>query len=266
MSKITDINICPTDAKKQYIVPTINWLEPIKELITNDIGTEGLLIISKLIKKEKVIVKITFGYNKKIKVFNNLLKNEKHNLIKTYCVFTCYENEKTLSNKYKDSNDFCNGTSEDQLILLEIMKKYEGSLSSYEGNLNFNTYMNVLKQIILIQIYLFEKYGIVHNDLHNGNILIKRHSHTQNFEYKISNKTIAIDSKIEFILSDFGYAVSYDENIFNKYDDNFLFDKKINKLNVLNFNENFTLSNNILSVINNSLNLLNVDDRKNEIF
>ena len=103
-------DICLTNnVTKQYIIPTTAWLKPNEELITEDISTEGFLIIADLIKKEKVIVKITKGYNKKIKYLNKLFKNEKYNLIKTYCNFYCHENDKTVTSKYKDKNELEKG-------------------------------------------------------------------------------------------------------------------------------------------------------------
>ena len=51
--------ICPQDNNKQYIIPTKKWLKPLEPLITEDINTEGLLMIAKFIDTEEVIVKIT---------------------------------------------------------------------------------------------------------------------------------------------------------------------------------------------------------------
>lgn len=261
IKKTKDIYLT-NNVTKQYIIPTIEWLKPNEELITEDISTEGFLIIADLIKKEKVIVKITKGYNKKVKYFNNLFKNEKYNLIKTYCNFYCHENDKTLTSKYKDKNEFCSGNNEQQLILLEIMKKYEGSLTLLEGKLNSYTYLEILKQLLLTQIYLFEKYGFIHNDLHSGNILYKTYSTNEDISYNVLDNVIIVNSIVEIIFSDFSYAISYDENVFNNFDSNFLFDKTINKPNKINFHKELTLLNNIVAVVNNSLNLLNFNDKK----
>jgi len=56
--------ICPQDNNKQYIIPTKKWLKPIEKLIT-----EGLLVVSKFIDKEEVIVKITKQKKENIKKY-----------------------------------------------------------------------------------------------------------------------------------------------------------------------------------------------------
>jgi len=69
--------ICPQDNNKQYIIPTKKWLKPIEKLITEDINTEGLLMVSKFIDKEEVIVKITKQKKENIKKANIILEANK---------------------------------------------------------------------------------------------------------------------------------------------------------------------------------------------
>ena len=49
---------CPKNNQKQYIIPTKNWLKPIKPYIVDDLSTEGLLMLTNYLEREKIIVKI----------------------------------------------------------------------------------------------------------------------------------------------------------------------------------------------------------------
>jgi len=60
--------------KKGYIIPTKEWLNPISKFIPSDLNNDSMLILSNLMKKEKVIVKITDQNNNKIIYFDKILK------------------------------------------------------------------------------------------------------------------------------------------------------------------------------------------------
>ena len=159
---------------KQYIIPTTKWLNPISKFISEDINNDGLMILSNLVKKEKVIVKITSKKNRKIIYLDKILKTEP-NFIYTYCAFSCDENISILNDQYKKTQSFCNGDIKPtKNITLEIMKRYHnGSLNTLINLLDLDKFTNILKQLILAQINAFFKYGFVHNDLHLGNILFE---------------------------------------------------------------------------------------------
>jgi hypothetical protein len=44
---------------KKYIIPTNEWLKPLKPLDSEDINSRSLIMLSKLVDKEKVVVKLT---------------------------------------------------------------------------------------------------------------------------------------------------------------------------------------------------------------
>jgi len=89
-SKTIHIN---TEKDKKYIIPTNDWLISIKPLITNDINTRSLIMLSKLIDKGEVVVKITKNSNfEQIKLINNLVKNNP-NMLHTFGTLQCDENE-----------------------------------------------------------------------------------------------------------------------------------------------------------------------------
>jgi len=61
---------------KGYMIPTKTWLKPLSKLIIkkNNPNTVGLILLSELLNKEKLIVKITPNYNKKIIIIDKILQ------------------------------------------------------------------------------------------------------------------------------------------------------------------------------------------------
>ena len=165
--------ICPQDTNKQYIIPTKKWLKPIEKYITYDVNTEGLIMLGKFIDKEEVIIKITKDKRYDIIEINKLIK-DLPNFAETYCSFSWLENFDSLSNEYKDSKSFCNAKDDNKVITLEIMKKYKnGSLFKLQNKLNIEQVVNIMKQLMLAQIHAYSKTGLLHNDMHLGNILVR---------------------------------------------------------------------------------------------
>ena len=256
---------CPVDKKnKYYIIPTNKWLIPYKKLITNELNENGLLMIIKSVKNEKILVKITKGLNKDVITFNELFTNEP-NFIKTYCNFSCWENKNNLKSEYKDIGGFCNinDKNNDHLITLEIMKRYnDGNLEKRTGNTLFKAYICILRQIILAQLYAFDKYGFIHLDLHLGNILIEQYDKPINITYLIKNNpyaindtNIIIETKLKIIITDFDNCISYDPEIYKKYNPEFL-DIKIT------YDYENTLFSKLVSTILNSTRLLNLENER----
>ena len=84
MSLIT----CKYNNIKNYLTPTKSWLEPLEVFVPEEISSRGILIISEMIKKEKIMVKVTKGRNHNLEKINNLIKNLP-NFVYTYCVIIC---------------------------------------------------------------------------------------------------------------------------------------------------------------------------------
>lgn len=244
--------ICPQDSNKQYIIPTKKWLNPLEPLITEDINTEGLLMIAKFIDTEEVIVKITKEKRDDIIEINKLIK-DLPNFIETYCSFSCLENFNSLSNEYKDSNSFCNATKDNnKIITLEIMKKYKnGSLFKFQNKLNKGQVVNILEQLTLAQIHAYSNVGFVHNDLHLGNILIHKLKKPIQTKYEIQTDS-HIKTEIN-VLSNFIIPLISDFN------EAFIY-KKDNNFTLEEFNKQFTLCKNINKTFNQCLLLLNEQD------
>lgn len=242
--------ICPKNINKQYIIPTKKWLIPIEKYITDDINTEGLIMIGKFMDKEKVIVKITKQKKNNIKKSNIIIEATKivktiPNFVETFCSFSCLENFESLDNEYKDSKSFCNGKDDGYYILIEIMKKYKhGSLFKFKNKLNLTKVVNIVQQLILAQMYAYSKTGFLHNDTHLGNILIHKPEQPIQIKYEIQTESLR-DKKI-FISSDFIPIISdFNESTIYK-----------NDLERDDFNYNYTLCNNINNTFNQCLLLL----------
>lgn len=72
---------------KKYIIPTNEWLKPLKPLKNDDINSRSLIMLSKLVDKEKVVVKITKNIDyKKINIINNYIKHNP-NMLHTFGTF-----------------------------------------------------------------------------------------------------------------------------------------------------------------------------------
>jgi RIO-like serine/threonine protein kinase len=238
--------ICPQETNKQYIIPTKKWLKPIEKYITYDVNTEGLIMLGKFIDKEEVIVKITKDKRYDIIEINKLIK-DLPNFAETYCSFSCLENFDSLFNEYKDSKSFCNAKDDNKVITLEIMKKYKnGSLFKLQNKLNIEQVVNIMKQLMLAQMHAYSKTGLLHNDMHLGNVLIHKSKKLIQIKYEIQTDShikteINISSDFIPIISDFNEASIY---------------KKDHDLKLLEFRKQFTLCKNINDTFNQCLLLL----------
>ena len=213
---------CPIDeSTKYYLIPTKKWLKPLEQLLINDSNTAGLLMIAKLIGEEKVIVKITKGNNKKIKILSRTL-NSLFNFTNTYCSFSCLEDYSKILKKYENEIAFCDKTGS-KTITIEIMKKYDGSLSKLENKLTIKQTTKILIQILYSVMEAFNKYGFVHEDMSLGNILYRIKTQNEVIEYNLTKKRTLYENltigEIIPIISDYDKSESYNNDIFSKYSD-----------------------------------------------
>jgi RIO-like serine/threonine protein kinase len=145
-------------------------------------------MIGKLIEieKEKTIVKITKGNNKKIKIISMKLNNV-YNFAKTYCSFSCLEDYSKIIKEYKDEKYFCENNG-NKIITIEIMKKYDGSLNKLQNTLTKKQTIKILIQILYSIIEAFYKYGFIHEDLSLGNLLYGIKTTNEVVEYNLTKK------------------------------------------------------------------------------
>lgn len=127
---------------KEYklLLPTDNWLIPIKKMVTDDVNTFGLLMIAKYLRANKqAIVKITRNANfKKIIMINNLIGGLP-NFVVTFASFFCMESDFVLQSLYEDFTGFCTQHKSDvdnTEINLEVMKMYSNSFKKYTNKPN----------------------------------------------------------------------------------------------------------------------------------
>ena len=130
---------------KKYIISTTEWLEPVKELISNDISTKGLLMLGNYMRTHQVVVKITRNITNNYNMIKYAIKKSSNlpNFVKTFCIlirsriiaknsfrigaFRCMESSINIDTKYKDTNGFCLASSDlptNEEIMIEIMYKY----------------------------------------------------------------------------------------------------------------------------------------------
>jgi hypothetical protein len=254
---------------KEYKIPTNSWLRPLEILVDeyNSQNSDRIIIDSEIleneIKRERVIVKVIKNntYINTNKELYSIIKTSTH-VSKIYCFINCSESKTALTNNYKDMIGFCNGNhldKDDQFVTIEVMRRYESSLNKYEGKMNLKNMIYSLKYLLLIQLELFESYGFVHNDMHLGNILIKKlDNQTTTINFIYDNNEIKFDTKIMFYLNDFDYSLI----LFDRYNRSIKdFLKKPN-----NRKYDYTLESNIYNTFYHCINLLDDEKKKTKLY
>jgi len=220
---------CPTNGK-DYIMPTKRWLQPIKDLTFADVSTShGKIILSNMISdkinKNEILVKITAGRNHRIKEFTRRMQGLP-NIVNTYCVLLCQDDFLMI----KENNQFCNLEDIELLnklpkkaknynysLTLELMEYYKtGSFSSID-KINLTEFLEIFLQLAFCQMNLYNYRGYTHNDIHPGNILIKKHKEPIILDYKYidkdcidSNKLYKLKTDTEYILADYDKMISFE--------------------------------------------------------
>lgn len=205
--------LCPNiDAKKEYIIPTKSWLEMVKKLdLGDDMNTNGIIYIGKLIDKGNIVVKIS----KKDKEGSELAKKINENLfnfpniVKTHCTFECKENISLI----EKNKQFCNKSDKSIKNTFELMKKYENSISSVTIP-TIEIYLSAILQLSFAQMNIYSKYGYTHNDMHRGNILIHNLKNPVVLKYKYVGMNYfdsnELTVNLEFIITDFDRMIVFD--------------------------------------------------------
>ena len=207
---------CLKDSKtKQYIVPTNEWLNPLSELITNDISTKGLLMLAKFNKTHDVVVKITRDISNFSAIkFATKKLFDMSNFVKTFCAFVCDESTINLESKYIESNGFCSANKDDkEQVIIEIMYKYDTSLNSRLGTLNKDNVEHIMNQLIYAQLNAFEKYGFLHMDIHLSNIMFNNENKNTELKYFFHKTRYMIKTAHKFVLCDFDKSIFYNAGL-----------------------------------------------------
>lgn len=176
---------------------TDGWLIPNKLLPVDRGDNKNKLIIANIIKKKRVVVKISkrkellekdFFISKKLEELKCL------NFAK-YLGFFTNDINKPLP-KY-----FCKNNGTENYFL--FMEYYDfGSILNYIPK-SLNEIISILNQVIASATLAFEHFGFIHGDLHPGNILIKK-TKKDLIKYKFTDKDLEIKiNGIQIVMFDF---------------------------------------------------------------
>lgn len=199
--------------KKAYVIPTNDWLKPIKPLITN--SSDAHQVIARMVDKKNILVRITTNSNKKLGIINKLLQSIP-NFPLVYCTIICNESTDILDADYiingKPAKGFCRGKSDDELVTLELMKYYKANRTNdlLDQKINLSQMRFLLDQAICAQLLAFQAYGFVHNDININNFIIEEQQTMFNYKYDFGKEIEfkSVKGKINFkvYVIDFGYA------------------------------------------------------------
>ena len=192
---------------------TKEWLE-----IQSKINHFGdVKLFNGILEKEKSII---------VKIGTDALLNKEYDIgkiidtlhlptfISFNCIFSCNDNLKSIDSRLNNNTTnrkyLCRKDG-DKLTILIMPDIKLGLLHIFKWNRdNFHILKNSLKHIVMSLCYARNKIGFVHNDLHIGNVLLK----------KTTRKTI--DYKDFGQLETFNYIpiiIDYDRSIIKKTDD-----------------------------------------------
>jgi len=220
---------------------------------------------------------MTSGRQHQIKEFTNKMK-DLPNIVSTYCVLLCHDDFLMIN----ESKQYCNlenidkklKTKEEYIRMLEKAKNYNYSvtleLMEYYRNgsivsidkINLMEFCSILLQLVFCQLNLFSFLGYTYNDIHPGNILIKKYKKPIMLEYNYidkdcidSNKQYKLLTDTEYILADYNMMFSFEYRYFEK-----TFDNIVDLDDVAEFNL-YSLYGNILRTINLLPDKLERDDK-----
>lgn len=204
---------------------TRSWLIP-QKLINRPKKLQGVgldeqkLIISNIVIKKKVVVKMGKEIDMLKRDYDNaLLLSQLNcpNFMKYLGFFQCKDNINNYSKNKNLPPYFCQKDgSTNGFIFMDYFEL--GSLDKYNPK-NMDEIISIINQIFASLLLAYLTFGFIHNDLHTGNILVKKTSKPY-FTYKIKNKTIKIQTHgIQIVFFDFDRSlfVENKDNNFSKF-------------------------------------------------
>lgn len=191
---------------------TDGWLIPNQLLNISNRISGNKIVKANIIKKKKIIVKISKNKELLEKDYNIsiMLSKIKCNNFANYLGFFSCKNNINQYEKEKILPDFfCKNKIDTNYFL--FMNYYPlGSLEKYKPK-NIDEIISIINQVLSCMTYAYEKINFVHGDLHPGNTLVKKTT-KENLLYNFDDKTIKISTfGIEVVLFDFDRS-STDKN------------------------------------------------------
>lgn len=183
---------------------TDGWLIPNKLLPVDRGENKNKLIIANIIKKNKVVVKIS---KKKELLEKDFLTSKKLeelkcvNFAKYLGFFSCNDNFNNYDINKPLPKYFCKNNGTENYFL--FMKYYDiGSILNYKPK-SLNDIISIINQVIASTTLAFEQLKFIHGDLHPGNVLIKK-TKKDFIKYKYNDKDLEIKTNgIEIVMFDF---------------------------------------------------------------
>ena len=149
---------------------TKDWLEILKHF---DHDSENVKIFQALLEKQKqVVVKITNQTNvdKEYNIGQALFPLKLPTILSFYCFFTCLDNFRGIDPK----QGLCGrGKDPISVLVMPLIKLGRIDKANWTRD-NIHVFNSCLKHVVCTLLLAFETFGFNHNDLHFGNILLKK--------------------------------------------------------------------------------------------
>lgn len=149
---------------------TRDWLELTQKF---DHQSPDYVIFKGLLeKRHSVVAKIAFSaYNQEFELAKQLEGLHLPTLLNYCCRFECLDDRRSLN---YSSSYLCKKTGD--MIHVIIMPYVDGGqIDSWKWNRdNFDDLKQIMKHIVYTLLYAARNMGFIHNDLHVGNVLIKK--------------------------------------------------------------------------------------------
>jgi hypothetical protein len=197
------------------------------------------VLLTYMNKNEKLIAKIGDNLSNLKQEYEIGQRLEKlRGYIRFLCFFTCTDD--FMRHPNSSNKKLCDSTKNKTMDVI-IMPYYElGSLGDFSwSNENIVELQLCIKQLLLYSIVNFERYGLIHGDLHAKNILLKKTDNNYPLKYKVGNKTFTIRrSMYDIVIMDF---------------ENSMFDKQDINAFYIDFNKFFILLSSFIKHINKNV-------------
>lgn len=199
-------------------------LVAVKSLKLPDEGTDLFVHVAKAISEDHpLVIKIQDIGASAIKTDLAIQEKLKHcnNIVKYICNFTCRFDHLLWRNVIKAPRDVC--TASGELMHVTVMEYIKDDLSSHMNTTKEILY-SVVKQAGFALMDFYINYGVCHNDINRGNVLLDIDA-PKTLTYTILNKTYVVNTLgYEVVYIDFGLGYIYDNEANSNTNNNWMYD------------------------------------------